>query len=198
MSLSRILESRFRGDIRFRGAAYVQNERVEIAHVTPDRVYGVVRDNEEFQTQLSRTESQLVTFCTCAKPGQQEVNCKHVWATILLAEADGYMNGGIRPGFFPPFVAESTPTADDLDGEVFDDLVSGDVFIPSAATRREKPSPAPEPTLRNWERRLKTLREELDEGDLNSTTTREREIQYELDVAASREAGLIVVDVSQR
>ena len=198
MSLSRVLESRFRGDIRFRGAAYVQNERVEIAHVTPDRVYGVVSDTEEFQTQLSRTESQLVTFCTCAKPGQQEVNCKHVWATILLAEADGYMNGGVQPGFFPPFAASDETAVDELDGELFDDLISGDVFVPSAATRRETPKPAPEQTLRSWERRFKTLREELDEGDLTSAGTREREIRYELDVAASRAAGLIVVDVLQR
>jgi superfamily II DNA or RNA helicase len=199
VSLSRVLESRFRGDIRFRGAAYVQNERVEIAHVTPDRVYGVVSDTEEFQTQLSRTESQLVTFCTCAKPGQQEVNCKHVWATILLAEANGYMNGGVQPGFFPPFAASDEVLVDQLDGELFDDLISGDVFVPSAATtRRETPKPAPEQTLRSWERRFNTLREELDEGDLTSATTREREIRYELDVAASRAAGLIVVDVLQR
>ena len=65
MSLSKVLETRFRGDIRFRGQAYVQKERVEITHVTEDRVYGVVHDAQEFQTQLARTETDLVCFCTC-------------------------------------------------------------------------------------------------------------------------------------
>ena len=198
MSLSRVLESRFRGDIRFRGAAYIQNERVEITHVTPDHVYGVVRDREDFQTQLSRSESQIVTFCTCAKPGQTEITCKHVWATILQVEAEGYMNGGVRPGFFPPFAAEEDLEGDDLDAEIFEDLLNTDVFVPPAATKREKPKPAPATVLRTWERRLKELRDQLDEGDLTSAGTRERELCYELDVDASREAGLIVVDVSQR
>lgn len=198
MSLSTVLESRFRGDIRFRGAAYILNERVEITHVTPDHVYGVVRDSEEFQTQLSRSESQIVTFCTCAKPGQTDITCKHVWATILLVEAGGYVNGGLRPGFFPPFLADDEIGADELDGDLFEDLLNTDVFIPPAATKREKPQAVPAPTLRTWERRLKELREQLDEGDLTSAGTRERELCYELDVAASREAGLMVVDVSQR
>ena len=64
VSLAKVLETRFRGDIRFRGQAYVSGERVEITHVTEERVYGVVHDGQEFQTQLSREESRLVTFCT--------------------------------------------------------------------------------------------------------------------------------------
>ena len=56
MTLSELLESKFRGDIRFRGAAYLQAERVSIARVTPDHVFGVVRDGVEYQTQLSRDD----------------------------------------------------------------------------------------------------------------------------------------------
>ena len=196
MSLIKVMESRFRGDIRFRGAAYVQSERVEITHVTDDRLYGVVHDGDEFQTQLSRDDAQMVPFCTCAKPGQQEVHCKHVWATILIAEEQGYVNGGVRSGHFPPFVAIDEDLDVDLDSDLFDDISIGDAFTPTQQKTRaprqiEKP-------LSDWERRLKSIRDELDEGELASATSREREILYQLDIAASREHGQIIVDVAQR
>lgn len=200
MSLSRVLESRFRGDIRFRGQAYVSAERVEITHVTADRLYGVVHDAEEFQTQLSREESSIVPFCTCAKPGQESVTCKHVWATILHAEAEGYINGGVKPGYFPPFIEKDEDDDFDIDAELYEDLLSGDVFIPSPTARKESStaSKTVERPLAEWERRLKTIRDELDEGDLAGATSREREILYQLDLPASREHGQIVVDVVQR
>lgn len=196
MSLIKVMEPRFRGDIRFRGAAYVQGERVEITHVTDDRLYGVVHDGDEFQTQLSRDETQVVPFCTCAKAGQQEIHCKHVWATILIAEDQGYINGSVRAGHFPPFVAIDDDLELDLDSDLFDDISIGDAYAPTqqkarAARTIEKP-------LNEWERRLKTIRDDLDEGELASATSREREILYQLDIAASREHGQIIVDVAQR
>ena len=54
MTLSELLESKFRGDIRFRGAAYIQAERVAVIRVTADHLFAVVRDGVEYQTQLSR------------------------------------------------------------------------------------------------------------------------------------------------
>ncbi len=196
MSLIKVMEPRFRGDIRFRGAAYVQSERVEITHVTDDRLYGVVHDGDEFQTQLSRDETQMVPFCTCAKPGQQEIHCKHVWATILIAEDQGYVNGGVRSGHFPPFVVKDDDDEVDLDSALYDDIAIGDTFAPTQQKTRaprqiEKP-------LSDWERRLKSIRDELEEGELASATSREREILYQLDISASREHGQIIVDVAQR
>ncbi len=197
MTLSKVLESRFRGDIRFRGAAYVQGERVEITHVTEDRVYGVVRDGQEFQTQLSRHDSQMEMFCTCAKPGQQEVHCKHVWATILVTESNGYVDGAPRAGFFPPFVPDDDESAVDLEEDIYEDLASGDVYVP--APRRETTAQRPvERPLTEWERKLKSVRDELDEDELSNATSREREILFQLDLSSSRENGMIVVDVAQR
>lgn len=196
MSLIKVMEPRFRGDIRFRGAAYVQSERVEITHVTDDRLYGVVHDGDEFQTQLSRDDSQMVPFCTCAKPGQQEIHCKHVWATILIAEEQGYVNGGVRAGHFPPFVAIEDDLDIDLDSDLFDDIAIGEAFAPTQ--QKTKAPRKVERQLSDWERRLKTIRDDLDEGELASATSREREILYQLDIAASREHGQIVVDVAQR
>ena len=199
MSLAKVLESRFRGDIRFRGQAYVASERVEITHVTDERVYGVVHDGQEFQTQLSREESRLATFCTCAQPGEQEVLCKHVWATILATDDEGYVSSPPRSGYFPPFLAIEDPTTLDFDDDLLGDLTPGDVFIPPPTAQRERPqAPQVEKPLTEWERKLKVISDELDEGELSSATTRDREIVYHLDLAASREHGQIVIDVVQR
>lgn len=195
MSLSKVLESKFRGDIRFRGAAFHSTDKVEITHVTADHVYGVVVDGVEYQTQLARTESALTPFCTCAKPGQPEIFCKHVWATILATDAGGYVDGTARPGFYPPFVPTEEDEPLDLTQDMFDDLLKGDVY---SATRERNTKPKLERQLTEWERTLQTLRGELDEDEMASATSRDREIIYQLDVAASREAGLLVIDTAQR
>lgn len=199
MSFSKVLETRFRGDIRFRGAAYVQGERVEITHVTTEHLYGVVQDGEEFQTQLARSESQITPFCTCAQPGQQSVHCKHVWATILMAESSGYVNGATRPGYFPPFAATEDPDDVPLDADIFDDVIGGDVYVaPAASKKRDKVEVPVERPTTEWERRLKTLEDEVDGGTSANATSRDRELLYQLDLAESREHGQIVIDVAQR
>lgn len=85
MTLSELLESKFRGDIRFRGAAYIQAERVAVIRVTPDHLFAIVRDGVEYQTQLSRDNGILKLSCNCIgtdanKSGNP--HCKHLWATI--------------------------------------------------------------------------------------------------------------------
>lgn len=198
MSFSKVLETRFRGDIRFRGAAYVQSERVEVTHVTTEHLYGVVQDGQEFQTQLARTESQITAFCTCAKAGQQEIHCKHVWATILIAESSGYVNGAARPGYFPPFVAMEDPDDMALEADLYDDIVSGDVYMPQQTKKREKTVVVVDRPSSEWERRMHTLADDLD-GDISAnSTSRERELLYQLDLSESREHGRIIVDVAQR
>ncbi len=210
MSISKILEGRFRGDIRFRGAAYLKDERVEITHVTAEHVYAVVQDGSEYQTQLARTETQLITFCTCAKPGQQDIYCKHVWATILATEAGGFIEGTARQGYFPPFVPldddDSGPL--DLTESVYDDVSGRDVYTPSKTViSKLKSEPVEsavetavvvERPLTEWERTLLKLREELEDDDSAAATSRDREIVYQLDLAASIAAGMIVVDAGQR
>ncbi|MDB5391821.1 MAG: SNF2-related protein, partial [Planctomycetaceae bacterium] len=65
MTLAQLLENKFRGDIRFRGAAYLKAERVSLTRVTPEDIFAIVRDGIEYQTQLKRDETQVKMFCTC-------------------------------------------------------------------------------------------------------------------------------------
>ncbi len=207
MTLAELLESRFRGDVKFRGAAYVQAERVAVTRVTADNLFAVVRDGVEYQTQLSRHENTLKLACNCgmaAAANGGNIHCKHVWATVLAADAGNYISGGVKPGFFPPFVVEEEPLDFSLEeGWDADDVAVAE--LPRVTSRKlrvttTEAAPAPTTTTqREWENRLLELRRSMQETDAaNAAAGKERQIFYEIDAAASEDAGTLIVQTSQR
>ncbi len=203
MSLTSILESKFRGDIRFRGQAYVKAERVAITRVTAEELFGVVQDGIEFQTQLTRKEDALLMTCSCAKGNgnPHEVRCKHVWATILQAESAGYINDGSKLNYYPPFITEeSSALGWDGDEDDWDEFPSGDAVRTVSLNRKKKPAAVVvEERIREWEAQLNRLRSSMDAGDANATTElREVEIFYEIDARQSLAEKLLVVGLVQR
>lgn len=212
MTLSELLEGKFRGDIRFRGAAYIQAERVSVIRVTQDHLFAVVRDGVEYQTQLSRDETSLKMSCNCqgsaANPSGNP-HCKHLWATILAADAGSYVSGSVKPGYFPPFVVEDNEsfTFDD-DDDAWDESEADAYATSSRSTKartrlteedRESLRTAAMPRLKAWETTLSDLRKEM-QGEETSVAAagRERQVFYEIDAKASEEAGLIIIQTSQR
>ena len=200
MTLSELLESRFRGDIRFRGAAYLQAERVSITRVTPDHVFGLVRDGVEYQTQLTRDDSSVTASCSC-QTANGSATCKHVWATILAVDNGNYLPGGVKPGLIPPFVTETEPSflKDNLWEE--DDSFDEGSF-PTGMERRSRPVviPAPPaPLLRDWEIRLNDVKNSLvGEEAVSAAAAQDRQIFYEIDPVASDDAGQLVIQTSHR
>ena len=202
MSLARLLEGQFRGDIRFRGAAYLEAERVDVVRVTPDELFGVVRDGTEYETHLSRQNSELNMYCSCASEAAsgKKIACKHLWATVLAADAGEYLSGEVREGHVPPFVADDafspiTPLTFDEEDE--EDLLSGEVYQPRSTKTRS--AAVPQRKLKDWEQQLLDLRQQMGGKENGSSAVeREREIFYEVDTTASRTAGALVVQTSQR
>src|SRR4029077_13413657 len=133
MTLAQVLEGQFRGDIRFRGAAYLKAERVSITRVTPDNVFAVVQDGVDYQTQLSREGDELRMHCACSNSDRGTVVCKHLWATILAVDAGGLISGFVRPGHIPPFASDQTsaPVSDDY----WEQDSHRDVYTPPAPQR---------------------------------------------------------------
>ncbi len=210
MTLAELLESKFRGDVRFRGAAYLEAERVSITRVTPEHVFGVVRDGVEYQTQLSRHESGLKLACSCGAsphPATGGIHCKHVWGTVLAVDAGNYLTGTVKPGNVPPFASADEPLDFDLDDD-WDDEEPGDEVFRRASPARMRPnrddddagSPAPAAApLKAWESRLSEFRKSMqDDEGISSAAGRERQVIYEIDAAASEEAGILIVQTSQR
>ena len=201
MSLAQLLESKFRGDVRFRGKAYVQAERVAITRVTADDLHAVVRDGVEYQTHLSRHSGDLRMFCSCVGDAQsREPACKHLWATIIAVDEGQYLTGTPSAGSIPPFAAEARhqPLSMSLDWDE-DELDSADVYTPRRESRTPEAPEAKRPP-RDWEARLQSLR-----GQMPATSTpiaaaesREREIFFEIDIEESSEVQQLVIQTSQR
>ena len=201
MTLTELLEGKFRADLRFRGETYVKAERVSLIRITPDQVFGIVQDSVEYETQLSRHDSGLKMYCTC-EPFQRSGVCKHLWATIVAVQESGVVVGAVRPGHVPPFAADSEPAlfldSDLWDDDDFDD--PGDVYNPrSQAESNGRSAVHVKPRLKPWESKLQEIKSRMQTNEPAAPSAgREREIFYEIDVSESRSVGQLVIQTSQR
>ncbi len=197
MTLAQVLEGQFRGDIRFRGAAYVKSERVSITRVTPENVFAVVQDGIDYQTQLTREANELRMHCACAQDDKPSVACKHLWATILAVDAGGLIAGSIRAGHIPPFAAElgGAPILD----EYWEQDSHRDVYTPPGGQRLPRSAVMLAPPVTGWKAQLQKLSEEMHVDATNvSTAVREREVFFEIDVAQGRDKQQLLIQTSQR
>ena len=197
MTLSELLQNRFRADLRHRGAAYLEAERVSLVRVTAENVFGVVVDGVEYQTQLRYQESDIALFCTCDQFAKSKA-CKHLWATVLTADLEGCVHPSLRPGRLAPFVVRESSLPISVD-----DLTSGvdfDAEPHKGNGRTTAVSPRKsEPRLKPWEARLNELGEEISaEGTGSKAQSSDRQIYYQIDLEGSREAGKLVIQASQR
>lgn len=198
MTLAQAYEEQFRGDIRFRGMAYLKDEKVSISRATADDVFGLITDGIEFHTHLQRVDGQLQMSCSCVKEGRPPIPCKHLWATILAADASGLVSEVVRSGHVPPFQVEDevSPLEEAWEGDP-----RRDVYEPPRQSRLAREALIAKPPLRGWEAQL----EKLDELFLFETPViqpaadrKPRQIFYEIDPNASRDRGVLVVQISQR
>src|SRR4029077_3229285 len=152
MTLAQVLEGQFRGDIRFRGAAYLKAERVSITRVTSEHVFAVVQDGVDYQTQLTREGDELRMHCACANSDRAAAACKHLWATILAVDAGGLISGFVRPGHVPPFAAEqnNAPVSDDY----WEQDSHRDVYTPPSPQRLARVGVVLEPVPTGWKSQL--------------------------------------------
>ena len=197
MTLADLMQNRFRADLRHRGAAYIEAERITLVRVTSENVFGLVTDGAEYQTQLRYQPDDVSLFCTCDQFAKSKV-CKHLWATILATDSGGYVSSSMRPGRMTPFMAPNAYqpiSVDDLDASADPDAIAN---LPRGKSR-PKAQPV-ERTLRPWEARLIELKDNMNgpTDGRKKSDPEERQIFYEVDLEASKEAGKLVIQASQR
>lgn len=91
MKLSTSVSSDFASQIRSRGQSYYQSGLVKITSGSAWEVTATVRGTQRYQVTLTRNDDLIVGTCTC--PYAVSAACKHLWATILAADARGFLTG---------------------------------------------------------------------------------------------------------
>src|SRR5512134_3513323 len=79
--------TRIKGNRYFLGGAVRAIEGSD-AHVT-----ATVRGSEWYQVHLTRFGDEILASCGCPYFSDRNDFCKHIWAVILAADAEGYLIG---------------------------------------------------------------------------------------------------------
>src|ERR1700722_18641608 len=83
----------FSHETRHRGEEYYRRGAVEIIDTQPNRVRARVRGTNIYDLSVEWDGSQYSYSCTCPRFQQHEDLCKHIWATLLAADAKGILPG---------------------------------------------------------------------------------------------------------
>ncbi len=89
MSLTKTLADFFSKAIRDRGSQYFRSGLVFLQKATSKSLEARVRGSANYNVTLEVRRKNLLVTCSC--PYFDEDYCKHVWATMLAAEAKGYL-----------------------------------------------------------------------------------------------------------
>src|SRR5690242_5341823 len=82
----------FRSFVRTRGQSCYQRGTVRIRRGTAVSVEATVSGSYDYRVEVEFEDGELSFYCSCAYFGT-EGPCKHLWATLLAAEARGFLSG---------------------------------------------------------------------------------------------------------
>ncbi len=192
MKLASALSVYFDNDVRARGASYYRLGAVRVKRGNATGVEAGVRGSRVYDVEIAWDGRRLTLFCDC--PYYEDVGaCKHIWATILAADAQNYFTAVTRLN--PRDISfDEMHDEDDEDDE--DDPFEG---LPQF-TRPARPAPYFQPQLPvappAWRQRLNEI---VPAGSLTGAAwPARRELLYIVDVAASLARGSLVLDLKTR
>src|SRR5437773_3099868 len=84
------LQSDFSQTVRNKGHRYFQGGAVRITAGAADNVRASVLGSQEYKVRVRVDREEVVVECDC-RYFQSEDLCKHIYATLLAAESDGYL-----------------------------------------------------------------------------------------------------------
>ena len=93
MALTAQLSRQVASDVQQRGRQYYASGVVEILDGDEWWVRALVQGNEQYHVSLTFEKKSLKIWCSCPYYEDRGTPCKHIWATILAAEARGYLTG---------------------------------------------------------------------------------------------------------
>ncbi|HEV2381711.1 MAG TPA: SNF2-related protein [Terriglobia bacterium] len=188
MKLSQRLSRDFTASARSRGRDYFWQQRVRILQGSNSQVEAKVRGSETYGVSLDWKNGVLSAFCDCPY-FDSEGACKHLWATILAAEARGYLSAAESASSL--LMDCGTP---DNDG-VLEDKNTADFPF----QLRSPAGPKMAPRRPEWEAQISaiaTIRSQSAQPQRGWPA--KRELIYVADVPASLNAGGLVLSIAMR
>ena len=98
MGIAQKVSRLFSDAVRSRGQSYFAKGRVAVTAASPGEVVAKVRGTAKYRVRLRVRGTKLHVSCTCPYFAPTGEPCKHLWATILLADARGLLQAPpVRP-----------------------------------------------------------------------------------------------------
>ena len=98
MGIAQKLARDFSDAVRSRGQSYFAKGRVAVTASVPGEVLAKVRGTAKYRVRLRMRGSKLHVSCSCPYYVPAGEPCKHLWATILLADARNLLQAPpVRP-----------------------------------------------------------------------------------------------------
>ncbi|MGO9260443.1 MAG: SNF2-related protein [Bryobacteraceae bacterium] len=189
MNLASLLSDDFESTVRNRGKIYYWQSRVRIRHGTDREVQASVRGSRTYDVNLDWADGTLSLDCDC-EYYDSVGPCKHLWATILAADAKGYLAEAKSGGKLYADYSESDGHRDfDLDGDEAD----REEFALHTGPRPRSVVPQPAPKGPAWMADLSRIASRSLMVETPETWPAKREILYVVDGNASKASGDLVM-----
>ncbi len=183
MGISAALASHVSSPVRERGKTYLRAGAVHLGSVRVYEVSASVSGTDEYDVDLVVEGRTVHAWCTCPYIAEYGAVCKHVWATILAAEARGFG------------ATLTAPLRLVLEGDEDDDPDDSTLeFEPARPARRSRAA-----RREMWQDQLDNLRRHLEPGAAEPPPV-ERLVVYVLDATAGAVTPRLTVEtaVSER
>jgi hypothetical protein len=182
--LSHRLAGEFSARIRARGASYFAQGHVIVVRGSDTELEAHVQGSEIYEVTFEWKDGALLAGCGCPYYQGGEL-CKHLWATILAADAGGYLS---TPASAPHLALQCDFFGfnDDLDQEGGED--SHSPYLQPDEKRPAEPKPPA------WHKQLAGISERHVQGSASRLNwPASRQILYVVDLSRSQQArGLVI------
>jgi superfamily II DNA or RNA helicase len=197
MQLSDALASQVTSSSRSRGLEYFQSGAVVSLHHQDGIIEATVAGNVDYDVVIEPVGTRLRVSCTCPHFVDHLQVCKHVWATVLAAEAEDIplLEPGVAPGRIK---LELVADPYDIEDEFLDDDDVGWLQPPPLAkasgVSTRKPGPVPA-----WQTLLESIaRHYAPPASLTHLPGRAEQLLYVIDIEASLGANGLVLELMTR
>jgi superfamily II DNA or RNA helicase len=196
------LKNDFPRKTREKGENYYRRKAVEIINSEPGRIRARVQGAHLYDVNVGWDDDQYSYNCSCPVFVDRNEPCKHVWATLLAADAKGILPGNVPDADPDDFQQEEDDEEENQQFIPETRLVKlGDREVPFLRYRESTaPSDAKPQRHAIWRRRLTEMRSAWmwREDPAGASWPVDKQIVYVIDTDVSGEDGELAIQLGTR